>query len=473
MLATSPSTTIVDSWSRSPDADLRPDQRTKLLEALDAEEAAGRLTGIGRMLRAICFCGTSAPLARLAAVMGVCREHAGRIWKEAEEREIGRSYETPRNFGACTHVEDAGKKGHAGRAECEALRREAGLEHGGCSAHHGHKIRTLVDGLTPAELLRRLRRPVAEVKARLASRTLREEAKRKELGTPANDLEAKRWAGLPVERGPKGTNHVRPRKSAHVTPIPDLPLKDPETSASSEPGGVTFDSELRPTAVAGGAPTAPDVVTTHNEPSPPPTAPIAPRESCGDEDRERIVPTAKVFPMSAGRITAKIRDWFCREWMGRGLGPLNASDMNRLWVVCERELTREELALALEGATRLARTEPRKLFVRVFGRRAELHECVHNERMRRLREDSKGKRGGAPQRGAFDEARPGGTAPDQSARGGGAAPAPPTSPVRPISPPVVELTPEERVRRRDEQHAILLALIAEELVEIPIVGDVK
>jgi hypothetical protein len=466
MFATSPSTTIVDSWSRSPDADLRPEQRTKLLEILDAEEAGGRLTAIGRMLRAICFCGTSAPLARLAAVMGVCREHAGRIWKEAEEREIGRSYESPRNFGLCTHVEDAGKKGHAGRAECEALRREAGLEEGGCSAHHGHKIRTLMDGLTPAELLRRLRRPASEVKARLAARAQRAEAKRKELGTPANDLEAKRWAGLPVERGPKGTNHVRTRKRAHVTPIPDLPLKEPETSASSATGGVICDSGACDAPAE--APSAPEVIATHNEPPPPPTEPTRPRESCGDEDRERIVPR-KVFPISAGRVIAKVRDWFCREWIGRGLGPLNRVDLSRLWVVCERELTRDELALALEHATRLARVEPRKLFVRVFGKRAELHECVHKERMRRLHvEGSKAKRGGAPARASFDPDPPGGTGPVQRAGG-----APATPPARPIPPPVVPLSEEEAARRRAEQRAILEALIAEELVEVPIVGEVK
>jgi len=468
MLATSPSTTIVDSWSRSPDADLRPHERKDLLAALDAEEAADRLTGVGRMLRAIAFCGTSAPLARVAAVMGVSRRQAGRIWKEAEEREIGRGYEIPRNFGACTHVKDAGTKGHAGRAECEKLRREAGLEEGGCTAHHGHKIRTLVDGLTPVEIVRRLRRPASEIKARLAARTRREEVKREELGTPANDLEAKRWAGLPVERGRKGTNHVRHQKRAHVTPIPDLRLKDPDTSSLSVTGGVTFDSEPGVQRRASGAPTAPEVVATHNEPSPPPTAPTRLHESCGEEDRERIVPT-KVVPISTGRVIAKIRDWFCREWMGRGLGPLNRSDLNRLWVVCERELTRDELRLALEHATRLALVQPRKLFVRVFGKRAELHECVHKERMRRVQlEGSKAKRGGAPMRAEFDEARPGGTGPDQSAGGRGAPP----SPVRPLAPPVV-ISEEEAARRRAEQRAILEALIAEELVEIPIVGDVK
>lgn len=467
--ATRASAPMADSWTRSPNDDLRPAVRNRLLRTLQQEEDEGRLTGVVRILRAICFCGTSAPLALIAAVAGYSRKQAGRLWLEIEARGIGRSWEIKPDFARCTHVEDPGRRGHEGRHECEKLRREQGIE-GGCAAHHGHAVRTLLEGLTPGGLLRGLRMPRAEVQARLRARAGREKAKREELRTPSNHHEAKAWGCAPKGRpAPKGE---------HVTPIPDLPLLEPETSASSGTVGETIDSSSACNASPAVAPSAPEVVATHNEPSPPPPAPTRLHESCGEGEGERIVPAKasarparNVRSLRAGLLVARDRDWFCLEWRARNLGPLNRIDLSRIWCICRDELGREELAFALNGAARMARLEPRNIFGRVFTNAATMREIVHEERMRRVLEKPTTKQGGAPKR--LDE---------MTSAIVGSPPSVPLSPPRPevgkrepirLAPVGPPITDEEAARRRAEQRAILQALIDEELVEIPIKGDVK
>jgi hypothetical protein len=530
MLAAFPSP-VADSWARSPDADLPPDTKRRLRAFLEARERErGELTNEERLLLALCWAGTTAPLVTLARVAGIspnasndsARKQGRRLWERLQARGIGVQRHVRASFAECTHVRTPG---HPGRKECEALRKELGVTTG-CTAHHGHDVRTLADGLTPAELARRLDLPAGEVTARVQARRGENAARRKELGKAGNDAEAREWRGLPTKRGARGSNRIRPLNPRHVPPIPPEGLKEPETSASSGTVGGTIDGELGPKARASGAPTALEVVMFAEPTSAPPEPPRLFESTEGGEAKESC---RNVASLSAGRVVARARDEFRDRWNLRGLPPLGRSDLNRLWCAC-RELSREELDLAFASAERLARFSLERLFRRVFADRGTLAELIHEQRRRReniVAANSgagAGRRGGAPARPHFDRASPGETGPGQSAGGGGRrppidppatlaasgrklppahllsagefqrrvaeqreillaldaadAPAPVRLPPVPAPaartlPPAEFLSDAEFQRRAAEQREILLALDADELVEIPIVGEVK
>ncbi len=338
-------------------------------------------------MRALAWCGTTATLTELAYASGVCKpstkpDSARKQARRLLERCIARGTLAQRHvralFGECTHVSTPGT---AGRRECERARRRAGLATGGCTAHHGHYVRTLPSGLTRAELVRRLDLPPAVVSERVDALKAQDRAKRRETGKASNDAEARAWTGLPTKRGPKGTNRVRRDRLANVPPIPPEGSDQIERSASLE--GLRGDNAVAPTAPR---PTSGEAT--------PLTPEDAERRESMEGGRARVMPDATVVSIARARETRKVVDWFLASWAARGLPALNV--LERRVVIWRRaqQLSVEELQLGMRRAERAARAKPERVFSRIFANRAVLAELIHEER-RRLEESGARSGGGA------------------------------------------------------------------------------
>jgi hypothetical protein len=437
---------------------------------------------------AIALCGPATPLDRLAIVAGVskpgtlidsARKQGRRVCERLQARGLVVQRHVRGRYAECTHVSTPG---HKGRDECVALRRKLGIT-SGCAAHHGHDVRELVEGFTQGEVARRLAISASEITRRVKAKRERDRALRREDGRPANDVEARDWRGQPTTRGPRGTNHTSPRRTNFVPPIPPEGLKGLETSASPDrERGDKRPPELAPKALAGGfAPTAQvDGVSSDRESTPRTTAAAARLESTEGGRARRVPEGAAVVSISKARETRAIVNWFRGTWAARGLPTLSRLDLLTLWCRAQ-QLPREDLALAIGRAVRprwSSRSSRERVFVRIFADRGVLAELVHEERRDREIAEAGG-RGGAPARPSF-ATRSGENAHGPLSGGGAGAASggepprepPALPPRRKLGPPAL-LSPEEFARRRAEQVEIALALDAGELLEIPIVGDVK
>jgi hypothetical protein len=420
-----------------PELQFTPRRRAWLASFVEAlrVQRGGAVDDELRMLTAIAWCGGEVPIEELArkacvshpnAKVDSARKQARRVIDRLLVRGVIAVHTVRLPESACSHTQ---LRGAEGRAAC--VRQRAARQRGEtCAAHHGYVVRVLAPGLTRTELAARLAIPDEEITRRVIERRQDREAERLETGKQGNDAEGRKLLGLPVSRGPKGTNHTSPRRRARTTERPTLfvPPHPPEGEGAlklerllSGAGGDREDRLPRaPKALADCfAPPARVDVPGFVEPPPPfPLAgsgradergvqgpchdrtPARPASERPKREREAARPVhegpsgpldlaggggpspAKIAQIASARETRALVDWFRGAWASRKLPPMKRIESaNVLWSRAKR-FSRGELTVLLRVASRRAPLDGYATFRRIFADWRVASRLIDEERER-------------------------------------------------------------------------------------------